>query len=185
MDWNEGKFEEKLQKSLNSLIHSLSGIRAGNATTGLIENVFVDAYNQKMKLIQIAAIDVSGNRELTVRPFDMSLCDAIQKGIQIANLGLTCSFDGSGVIIRIPVLTEEVRKDLVKNVEKILEDTKVSMRNIRRDEIEILKTAQKAKEISEDVLRRNTDKIQKILDKSIEKADAETNKKKKALLGHK
>ncbi len=182
MDWNEKSFEEKLQKSLSVFINNLGGIRAGTASTGLIENVAVEAYGQKMRLIQIATIDVSGNMELTVRPYDSSLCDNIQKGIQIANLGLNCIFDGSGIVIKIPSLTEEVRKDLARTVDKLSEDAKVSMRNIRRDDIERLKKAQKDKLISEDILQRDMGKIQKLLDKYIEKIKTETDQKKKSLL---
>lgn len=181
-DWNEKLFEDKLQKSLASFVTSLGGVRAGMASSGLIESVAVDAYGQKMKLVQIASIDVSGNLELTVRPFDASLCDAIQKGIQLANLGLNCSFDGTGVIVRIPPLTEAMRKDLVRTVDKISEEAKVTMRRLRRDEIDKMKASQKDRPISEDVLRRNTDKVQKMLDKYIEKIDAETDKKQKQLM---
>ncbi|MDA7845307.1 ribosome recycling factor [Rickettsiales bacterium] len=184
MSWDSKIIQNKLQSRIDELHKELKGIRTGVASPGLLEHIPVEAYGQKMPLSQLATVDVYGNLQLGVRPFDQNNANVIEKGIQMSNLGFSCSSDGSAIIVRLPALTEETRQSLVKSVKQIGEKIKIEMRNIRRDAIENIKSMQKNKEISEDEGKRNSATVQDILDKFIAVCDKEVKEKSKTILSN-
>ena len=156
--------EEALRKELLRL-------RTGRASTTLLENIVVDYYGTKTPLSQIASLTAPEPRLLVVQPFDKSAISAIEKGILQSDLGLTPQNDGKLIRIPIPELTEERRKDLVKHVRKVGEEFRVSVRNHRRDAIEVLKRKTKDKEISEDDRRHGQDRIEGLTKEYVDKVE--------------
>jgi len=169
--------EEKMNKSMAALDHELSGIRAGRASANILDPVVVDVYGSRMPLVQVATISVPEARMISVQVWDKGNVKAVEKAISDANLGLNPMADGQVVRINIPSLTEERRKELVKLAHKFGENTKISIRNIRRDALESVKKQEKDGEISEDDLHKMSDKIQEMTDKFIEQIDARATKK--------
>jgi len=172
--------KEKMDRTIQAFSQELTGIRTGRASTGLLDNIEVDVYGQKMKLNQVGTISAPEARLLTVTPWDKSQIKAIEKAILTSPLELTPSNDGSTIRIPLPELNEERRRELVKLVSKLAEEAKVSIRNTRRAEIEKVKTLQKDGDIPEDDAHRLTDEIQKLtdeytakIDKSLESKEAE------------
>jgi len=161
----------RMKKSVASLKGDFSGLRTGRASTSLIENLMVDAYGSPTPLSQVATLNVPEARMITVQPWDKSTSKAVEKAIRESDLGLNPIADG--VIIRVPLpeLTEERRKDLVKLVYKYAEAAKIAVRNVRRDGIDMLKKAEKSKEISQDEQRNHEKSIQDLTDKFIGEID--------------
>jgi ribosome recycling factor len=157
--------ETRMGKTVDSLRQELKHIRTGKANPALLDNVRVSAYGQEMPLRQVASIAVPDPRQIVVQPWDKSILSDVEKAIQKADLGLNPTNDGSFIRLPIPPLTEERRRDLVKAVKKIVEDSKIALRNIRRDANEQLKSAEKDGDISEDESRRGLDKVQNLIDK--------------------
>ena len=174
--------ESRMSKSIDSLTESLQSIRAGRANTSLLDRIYVDYYGQQSPLNQVASLSAPEARLLAIQPWDATLIPEIEKAIQKSDLGITPSNDGKIIRLVIPQLTEERRKDLTKLVGKYGEEAKVSIRNIRRDAMEDIKKAEKAKEISEDDRKTYEEDIQKLTDKYIKEVDKVAENKEKELM---
>lgn len=161
----------RMQKSIDNLSRELANISAGRANSNLLNGVTVDYYGAPTPVQQLASINVPEARLLVISPYDKTSVDDIEKAIIAANLGVNPTSDGEVIRISVPALTEERRKELVKNVKKIGEDAKVSIRNIRRDINDHLKKEEKNGDITEDDLRSRTDDVQKATDNSIKEID--------------
>jgi len=161
----------EMEKAVAALRKDLARVRTGRATTGLLEGVSVDYYGARTPLNQIASLSAPDPRLLVVQPFDKSVIGEIERAILKSDLGMTPQNDGKLIRIPVPELTEERRRDLVKHVRKITEDFRVSLRNHRRDGIEMLKALEKDKEISEDERRQGQDRIDALTKEYVEKID--------------
>ena len=174
--------EERMEKSLEKFKNDLMGARTGKATPALLEPVKVDYYGSVMPLSQVASVSAPQPRMLVVQAWDKGAVPAIVKGIQAADLGLNPAEDGEIIRVPIPALTEERRLEIVRRCKKSAEETKVSIRNIRRDANEALQKAEKAKDISEDDMHRSQRDVQKITDGFIVKIDEVFKVKEKEIL---
>ncbi len=173
---------ESMAKSIAALKIELNRLRTGRASLSIFDGVKVDYYGTLTPLNQMATLAVPESRLITIQPWDVSVIKDIEKAILKSDLGLTPSNDGKIIRIAIPPLTEERRKDLVKVVHKICEDYKVSVRNIRRDANELLKSMKKDGEISEDDAFKSQDQVQKITDEQIKLIDECYQEKEKEIL---
>lgn len=178
---DNSKYEVKMQKTLDVLQETLSGIRAGRANASVLNKIFVDYYGTQTPLNQVAAIASPDPRCLTIQPWDGSLLGAINKAIQTSDLGINPQNDGKLIRLTFPPLTEERRKDLIKQVSKEGEGAKVAIRNIRRDAMDKLKAAKKKSEVSEDEIADAEKDMQKMTDKFVKKIDEMTAIKSKEL----
>jgi len=163
--------EEQMQKTLNRMKSELGTLRTGRASSALLENVRVDYYGTSTPLNQLAAMAAPEPRTLEIRPWDKGAMPDIEKAILKSDLGLTPNNDGSVIRLQIPKLTEERRKELIKVVRKMAEEYRVSLRNERRDAVERLKKAEKAKEVTEDDRAMGEQDIQKLTDLYIKRVD--------------
>jgi len=163
--------KESMGKSVASLKKELKRLRTGRASLSILDGVKVDYYGTLTPLNQMATLAVPESRLITIQPWDVSVIKDIEKGILKSDLGLTPSNDGKIIRIAIPPLTEERRKELVKVVHKICEDYKISIRNIRRDANDLIKSMKIDGEISEDDAFKSQDQIQKITDEQIKLVD--------------
>lgn len=174
--------KERMEKTLTALERDFSKLRTGRASTDLLEGVKVDYYGTITPLSQMATISVPDSKTLTIQPWDRGGFSAIEKAIQKSDLGLSPVNDGKVLRIVIPPLTEERRKDLVKVTKKYTEEAKVALRNIRREANDLLKKAEKDKELTEDEHRKTHDEVQKITDASVAKADEKLAAKEKDIM---
>lgn len=165
------QLNEKMTNSVDALKRELVKIRTGRASLALLDDVTVDAYGTKMPLNQVGTLTIPESRLIVIQPWDPQMLSAIEKAILSSDLGLTPSNDGKVIRLTIPQLTEERRKDLVKQVKKITEEFRVAVRNVRREANDILKNLKKDKEISEDDMFRLQDEAQKVTDSFIKKID--------------
>lgn len=172
----------RMEKSLEALRKELNRVRTGRASLSLLEGVRVNYYGVPTPLNQVASLSIPESRTIAIQPWDAKMISEIEKAIQKSDLGLNPVSDGKVVRINIPPLSEERRKELVKVVKRIEEECKVAMRNIRRDANEQLKTAKKEKAISEDEQFKYQEEVQKIMDKTIEKAEEIVKAKEKEIL---
>ncbi|MGQ9693232.1 MAG: ribosome recycling factor [Thermodesulfobacteriota bacterium] len=172
----------KMEKSLEALRKELNRVRTGRASLTLLEGVRVNYYGVPTPISQVASLSIPESRTIAIQPWDAKMVPEIEKAIQKSDLGLTPVSDGKIVRINIPPLSEERRKELVKVIKRMEEDCKVAMRNIRRDANEQLKAAKKEKSISEDEQFKYQEEVQKIMDKSIEKAEEIVRAKEKEIL---
>ena len=176
------QFEEKMQKSVDALYNEYANIRAGRANPHLLDKIMVEYYGTPSNLQSVANISVPEARVIQIQPWEASLIKEIEKAIIASDLGLTPSNDGKVIRLVFPELTEERRKELVKDVKKKGENAKVAIRNIRRDANDMLKKQNKPNEISDDEQKQQEDKVQKLTDKFIaELAKAIDNKSKEIL----
>ncbi|MBR9870615.1 MAG: ribosome recycling factor [Gammaproteobacteria bacterium] len=159
--------ESKMQKSLEALTSAFNKIRTGRAHPAILDSVMVNYYGQDTPLKQVASVNVEDNRTLLVAPWEKSIISAIEKAIMMSDLGLNPSSNGDAIRVPMPMLTEQTRKEMVKQARGDSEQGRVSVRNARRDANGMLKDLLKEKEISEDDLRRGEDEIQKLTDKYI------------------
>ena len=174
--------KESMGKSIASLKKELNRLRTGRASLSILDAVKVDYYGTLTPLNQMATLAVPESRLITIQPWDVSVIKDIEKAILKSDLGLTPSNDGKIIRIAIPPLTEERRKELVKVVHKMCEDYKVSIRNIRRDANELLKSMKKDGEIAEDDAFKAQDQVQKITDEQIKLIDECYKEKEKEIL---
>jgi len=174
--------KEKVEKSLLFLKEELNTVRAGRANPALIDKILVDYYGAMTPLKNLSNISVPDPRTLMITPFDPKAIPAIERAINLANLGINPSNDGKNIRLVIPQVTEERRKELTKLVKKMGEDAKVAVRNLRRDANEDLKKQEKAAEITEDDLKHDLDAIQKETDKGIKDIDDIIAAKEKEIL---
>ena len=182
MDERIQKYEEKMKKTLASLESELVTIRAGRANPHILDKLAVDYYGAPTPLQQVANITVPEARMIQIQPWESSLIKGIEKAILTSDLGLTPNNDGKAIRLTFPELTEERRKDLVKDVRKKGENAKVAIRNIRRDANDAIKKEQKANEISEDEEKTLQDDIQKMTDTYIKKVDGMVEDKSKEIM---
>lgn len=176
------QFEEKMEKSLDSLSNEYTTIRAGRANPHVLDRITIDYYGQPSTLQTVANISVSEARTLVIQPWEPSLIKEIEKAVLTSDLGLTPNNDGKAIRLTFPELTEERRKELVKDVKKKAENAKVAIRNIRRDANDAIKKQQKANEISEDEQKNLESDIQKMTDKFIKKIDGMMDEKSKEIM---
>lgn len=166
------QFEEKMAKSLESLENEYSNIRAGRANPNILNKIKVEYYGVPTPLQQVGNVSVPEARTIVITPWEASLLKEIEKAIICSDIGLTPNNDGKSIILNFPELTEERRKDLVKDIKKKGENAKVAVRNVRRDANDYFKKQFKANEISEDEQKDYENKVQKLTDKYIEKIDS-------------
>ena len=174
--------EERMEKTIASLKDSLNTIRTGRANAAIFDKVRVDYYGTKSPLNQVATIQIPEARSVIIQPFDKSLITEIEKAIQVADLGFNPSNDGKVIRITIPALTADRRKELVKQAKTITENSRTAIRNIRRDGNDDLKKQQKDGTLTEDGLKTETDKLQKLTDKYIEEINKIYDAKEKEIL---
>ncbi|AMO34605.1 ribosome recycling factor [Lysinibacillus sp. fkY74-1] len=174
--------KEKMNKTIAAFTRELSSIRAGRANASLLDRIMVDYYGAPTPINQLAGVSVPEARLLVITPYDKTILGEIEKAIMKSDIGITPTNDGSIIRLMIPALTEERRKDLVKQVKKEAEDAKIAVRNVRRDANDDLKKLEKAGEITEDDLRGYGDDIQKLTDEFIVKVDQVTKDKEKEIL---
>lgn len=176
------EYQEKMNKSLDSLANEYTTIRAGRANPHVLDKISVDYYGQPANLQSVANISVSEARTLVIQPWEASMIKEIEKAILVSDLGLTPNNDGKAIRLTFPELTEERRKELVKDIKKKGENTKVAVRNIRRDANDAMKKQQKANEISEDELKTAEADVQKLTDEYIAKIDHMVDEKSKEIM---
>ncbi|MEJ2721476.1 MAG: ribosome recycling factor [bacterium] len=169
-------------KSIENLKRELLGIRTGKANPGLLDNVKVMYYGQMVPLKQVASIAVPEARLITVQPWEKALVPEVEKAIQGSELGLNPQSDGTLIRLPIPPLTEERRRDLVKVVKRVGEETRIAVRNIRRDANEKFKKLEKDHKISEDEMHTHQEEVQKLTDKYIERVDEVIAAKEKEIM---
>ena len=171
MSHSHKTLEERIAKSISMLKEDLNTVRAGRANPALLDKVMVDYYGCPTPLKNLSNISVPDPRTLMISPFDAKSIGDIEKGINIADIGITPTNDGKVIRLVIPALTEERRKELTKTTKKMGEDAKVAIRNLRRDVNDHLKKAQKDGELTEDDLKKELDKVQKTTDKAVKDID--------------
>ena len=176
------QYEEKMTKTVENLEGEYATIRAGRANPNILNKIKVEYYGVPTPMQQLANITVPEARTLMIAPWEPSLVKAIEKAILNSDLGLTPNNDGKNIILNFPELTEERRKEIVKDIKKKGENAKVAIRNIRRDANDAIKKMEKAGDISEDELKTNEDKIQKMTDKYFGLIDNAIEKKSTEIL---
>ena len=171
MDEIKPTLDEQMTKAIKSLQNQYTKVRTGRASVNVLDGVSVDYYGSATPIKQVGQISTPEARLLQIQPFDKSLIGEIEKAIINANLGVTPSNDGNFIRIPFPALTEEKRKDIVKDIKKMGEDAKIAIRNARRDQNDKVKKAEKDKNISEDESKKFQAEIQKITDKFVSNVD--------------
>ena len=174
--------ETRMKGAIQALEEDLSGIRTGRAHPALVEKLPIEYYGTPTPLVQLASISVPEPRSLLIKPFDPATLKTIERSIMASDLGLTPNNDGRQIRLNLPALTEERRRDLVKLVHHRLEDSRVAVRNIRRDMIKDLREFEEEKMISEDELKKGEEELQKITDRYIEDINAIGERKEKEIL---
>ena len=174
--------EERMDKSLNSVGREFATVRAGRANTSILDRITVDYYGVPTPIQQIASVSVPEGRVLQIQPWDTSTLKLIEKAIQVSDIGINPNNDGRVIRLIFPPLTEERRRDLVKEIKKMAEDSKVALRSIRRDAIEKLKAMKKEGTLTEDDLKQGEKKMQDITDKSVKVIDERSAAKQKEVL---
>lgn len=176
------KAKQKMEKSLSSLEHEFSTIRAGRANPAVLDKITVDYYGSPTQINAMAAVSVAEARILVIQPWDVSSIKAIEKAIMASDIGITPTNDGKCLRIVFPQLTEERRKELVKQISKYCEEAKVTVRNIRRDAMDKFKVMKKNSEITEDDMKNCEKDIQKLTDQYCDKVDAAGKEKEKEIM---
>ncbi|MCF7942829.1 MAG: ribosome recycling factor [Spirochaetia bacterium] len=174
--------EERMQKSITALENEYNTLRSGRASTALFDKIKVDYYGQETPLSQVASISVPEARLVVIQPWDKSLLAPIERALLKSELSLNPNNDGKLIRINIPPLTEERRKELVKLAKNIAENSRVAVRNIRRDAIDELKKLEKQKTITEDDLKQGQDSIQKITDTFVSEINILLDKKEQEIM---
>lgn len=178
----EKNMQEKMEKTISVLKHELSTLKAGRANPSLLDRISVEYYGTVTPLNQLANIAAPEPRILTISPWDIKSIPIIEKAILKSDLGINPSNDGKMIRLVIPQLTEERRKDLVKVIRRLGEDSKVAIRNIRRDSNDQLKKLKKDGKVTEDELKKSETDIQKTTDKCIKEADKAIEQKEKEIM---
>ena len=176
------EFKNKMENTLKIFHEELNRLRTGRATPSLLEPVFVEAYNSKMKISELATVNAPEPKLLTVQVWDKSMVQNVEKSIRESKLGLNPSTDGQLIRVPLPDLTEERRLELTKVASKFSEDAKISIRNIRRDAMDKIKDEQKKTLISEDEQKSTSENIQKVTDEKIKEIENVFENKKKEIM---
>jgi ribosome recycling factor len=163
--------QRRMQKAVDALKHDLGSIRAGRASSSLVERITVDYYGTPTPITQVATVTVPEARLLVIQPWERKMLTDIEKAIQKSDLGINPNNDGLVIRLVIPPMSEDRRRDLVKSLHKKLDEHKVAIRNVRRDTQDKLRDREKKKEVTEDELKRSTDKLQKLTDRFIDEMD--------------
>lgn len=180
MDYN--KFEEMMKKAITHLEEEFSEVRAGRANPTILNKISVEYYGTLTPINQVAGISVPEAKLIVIQPWDQSIVKIIEKAIIEANLGINPQSDGKVIRLAFPDLTEERRKELAKEIKEIAEETKVRIRNVRREANDFFKKEEKDKNISEDDLKRSEDEIQKLTDKYNKLIDEKLDVKQKEIM---
>ena len=182
MSSNTKVYEDKMKSSVEHLGRELGAVRAGRANAQVLDRITVEYYGQPSPINQVGTVSSPDPRTLVIQPWDGSLLKAIEEAIQTSDLGINPQNDGRVIRLVFPQLTEERRKDLTKQVRKYAEDSKVAVRNIRRDAVDYVKKAQKKGELTEDDQKKAEKDIQDLTDKHVKKIDEMCAKKEKELM---
>ena len=174
--------QERMEKVIDNLETNYSEVRAGRANPAILNRVSVEYYGVPTPINQVASVSVPEARLIVIQPWDRSILSQIEKAIEKADIGIHPMNDGGVIRLSFPELTEERRKEIVKDVKKTAEEAKVAVRNVRRDEMDEAKAKLKNKEISEDEEKALEDKIQKETDKYVAKIDEIADKKEKEIM---
>ena len=174
--------KSRMHKAVEALQHELSTVRTGRASPGLVEHIKVDYYGTPTPLQQLATISTPDPKLIMIQPYDRGALSMIEKGLQMSDLGLTPSNDGSVIRLSIPPLTEERRKELAKHVRKRVEEARVAVRNVRRDIHEHLRKIEHDHSISQDELKRSETELQKLTDEQIKEIDRVGHEKEQEVL---
>jgi ribosome recycling factor len=174
--------QTRMTKSVEAFRHDLTKLRTGRASTALVDHLKVNYYGSDMPLTQVASVAVSDARSLTITPWEKGMVSAVEKAILASDLGLTPNTAGTVIRINLPPLTEERRKELSKHVHAEGEDSKVAIRNIRRDAIQHIKELLKEKQVTEDEAHRAEDEIQKLTDQAVKDVDGVVRAKEQELM---
>ncbi len=174
--------ERRMQKAIEALKQDLSAIRTGRANSALLDRVLVDYYGTPTPINQVATISVPEARLMVIQPWDRKMLTDIEKAIQKSDLGINPNNDGLVIRLNIPPMNEERRRDMVKTLHKRVDEHKVALRNIRRDVQDKLRDREKKKEVSEDELRRSTERLQKLTDHYIEDMEKVSKSKEQEIL---
>ena len=177
-----GNLEERMNKTLSVLEENFSEVRAGRANPAILNKISVEYYGVPTPINQVAGISVPEARLIVIQPWDASVLKDIEKAILASDIGLNPNNDGKVIRLAFPELTEERRKDLVKDIKKIAEESKVAIRAIRRDGIDEAKEMEKESLMTEDELKKAEDQIQKLTDKKIAEIDVILDKKEKEIM---
>jgi len=180
MDYSNIK--EKMEKTISVFAENLSEVRAGRANPAILNKVKIDYYGTPTPINQVAGVSVPEARLIVIQPWDISVLKEIEKAIIASDIGLNPNNDGKVIRLNFPELTEERRKELVKDIKKMGEEAKISIRSVRREGMDIIKAEQKEGSITEDELKSYEDKIQKLTDSKIEEIDDQINKKEKEIM---
>ncbi|MCB9029683.1 MAG: ribosome recycling factor [Deltaproteobacteria bacterium] len=176
------ELNQSCDKTIEAFKKDLSRMRTGRASSSLLENISVDYYGSQTPLKQLGTISVPEPRTIAIQVFDASSTESIEKAIMQADLGLNPSRDGNLIRVNIPALTEERRKELIKKLKEVAEESRISIRNHRRDAIDKIKKLQKDKELSEDDSRREQENVQTVTDSYIKKIDKMLSEKEHEML---
>ncbi len=176
------QFEEKMSKSIDVLQEDFASIRAGRANPHLLDKIKVDYYGTPTPIQQVGNISVPEARIILITPWEKSLLKELERSINQADIGINPTNDGTAIRLVFPELTEERRKELAKDIKKKGEETKVAIRNIRRDAVDKIKKMEKASEITEDDLKDGEEEIQKTTDDAIKKVDSVVDNKTKEIM---
>lgn len=174
--------EEKMEKAINQLKKEFASIRSGRANPMILDKVLVDYYGVPTQLRQMSQVTVQDGTTLVISPYDKSIIKEIEKAIIKAEIGISPNSDGIVIRLAFPPLTEERRKEITKDVKKLGEESKIAVRNIRRDMLDDLKKLEKSENLPEDVLKDNQDEIQKLTDKYTKLIDTSVEEKEKEVL---
>ena len=176
------KNDERMQRRIDHLVDEFKSIRAGRANPAVLDKITVDYYGVPTPINQLSSIQVTEARTLVIQPYDATSLKSIEKAIQMSDVGINPQNDGKVLRLIFPPLTEDKRKEIAKDIARIAEDSKVQIRNVRRDTIEKLKKMKKSGELTEDDLEEGEKKVQKSTDKFIKMIDELTEKKKKEIM---
>lgn len=178
MDQNlKNELSEKMKKAMDMLNKEFSGLRTGRASVHLLDPVIVEIYGSKMPISQVGTVSTPDAKTITVQVWDKTMVKTVEKAIADANLGINPSSDGQLIRMNLPPLSEERRKELVKIAHKYGENTKIALRNVRRDGMDKLKQMEKSNEISKDEHHTYSDEVQKLTDEFINKVDTHVKSK--------
>ena len=174
--------KRRMNGALDSFLKELTGLRTGRASVNLLEPIMVDAYGAMMPLTQVATVSAPEPRMLVVSVWDASMSKIVEKAIRESGLGLNPSAEGQSIRVLIPDMTQERRQELIKIASKYTEQTRISIRNVRRDGMDDLKGLEKSSEISEDEHKKLSQKVQDLTDEMVKKADAMFTQKEKDIM---
>ncbi len=172
----------KMSKTVDNFKKELSKIRTGKASPALLDGISVNYYETMTPLNQLSNISTPEPRLIVIQPWDKAVIGEIEKAIQKANVGMTPNNDGSVIRLQVPALTEETRKDIIKNIKRIAEDNRIAARNIRRETNDVLKNAKSNGEMPEDDVKRLEKDIQKLTDDCVKEIDSYLEKKEKEIM---